>query len=203
METNNFCLVKIAISDFEVNYWVIFRNLFELHGHFLLEIGLHNFEVKPFTLRISQKWFCLGSIHAGKWVPLFLPSPFVTYCGILSTSLWGKGPNLRQWLVAQPSSTVSLAEVFLSCKANARRSVHSPRYHLIITHIIWRLTWLSGKVVIGPRNPERSWWHRHTSLKLFWPRPMAPWATGSHPYNIDTAIENFNLIIWNSNNSLR
>ena len=21
------------------------------------------------------------------------------------------------------------------------------------------------------------WWHRHTSLKLFWPQPMAPWTT--------------------------
>ena len=28
------------------------------------------------------------------------------------------------------------------------------------------------------RNPDRSWWHRHTSLKLFWPQPMAPWTTG-------------------------
>ena len=21
-------------------------------------------------------------------------------------------------------------------------------------------------------NPDRSWWHHHTSLKLFWPHPM-------------------------------
>ena len=26
------------------------------------------------------------------------------------------------------------------------------------------------------RNPDRSWWHRHTSLKLFWPQP--PWFHG-------------------------
>ena len=25
------------------------------------------------------------------------------------------------------------------------------------------------------RNPDRSWWHRHTSLKIFCLRPMAPW----------------------------
>ena len=29
------------------------------------------------------------------------------------------------------------------------------------------------------RNRDRSWWHRHNSLKLFWPQPMAPWTTGS------------------------
>ena len=23
------------------------------------------------------------------------------------------------------------------------------------------------------RNPDRSWWHRHTSLKLFWPQHMS------------------------------
>ena len=36
------------------------------------------------------------------------------------------------------------------------------------------LSWLtshSGQVV---RNPDRSWWHLHTSLKLFWPQTMAP-----------------------------
>ena len=27
------------------------------------------------------------------------------------------------------------------------------------------------------RNPDRSWWHRYTTLKLFWPQPMAPWIT--------------------------
>ena len=30
------------------------------------------------------------------------------------------------------------------------------------------------------RNPDRNWWHRHTSVKLFffWPQPMAPWTAG-------------------------
>ena len=28
------------------------------------------------------------------------------------------------------------------------------------------------------KNMERSWWHRHISLKLFWLQPMAPWSTG-------------------------
>ena len=35
---------------------------------------------------------------------------------------------------------------FLSCKTNARRSVHSPRFQLIITLISW-LTWHSGQVM--------------------------------------------------------
>ena len=59
------------------------------------------------------------------------------------------------------------------------RSVHIPQYHFIIALIIsdqhdWRDTrdkWpLAG-------NPDRSWWHRHTSLKLLCPQPMAPWTT--------------------------
>ena len=58
--------------------------------------------------------------------------------------------------------------------------MHSSRYHLIITLSLtdrhdWRDT--QGKWPLA-RNPDRSWWHRHTSLKLFWPQPMASWTTG-------------------------
>ena len=28
------------------------------------------------------------------------------------------------------------------------------------------------------KNQNNSWWHRHTSLKLFWSQPMTPWKTG-------------------------
>ena len=28
------------------------------------------------------------------------------------------------------------------------------------------------------RNPDKSWWHRNTSLKLSWPQPVAPCKTG-------------------------
>ena len=55
----------------------------------------------------------------------------------------GKGPHLRRLLVAQPSSDGLLAEfsrVFLSSKVNARKSLHSPRFHIIITIIIMQLT---------------------------------------------------------------
>ena len=35
----------------------------------------------------------------------------------------------------------------------------------------WRDT--RGKWLLA-RNPDRSWWHHHTSTKLFWSQPMAP-----------------------------
>ena len=28
------------------------------------------------------------------------------------------------------------------------------------------------------RNPDGSWWHRHTNLKLFWQQLMSPWTQG-------------------------
>ena len=37
------------------------------------------------------------------------------------------------------------------------------------------------------RNPDRSWWHRHTSLELFWPQTLAPWTTGIE--SVDVADE--------------
>ena len=65
--------------------------------------------------------------------------------------------------------------VFLSSKANASRPVHSPLDHFIIILIIsnWRDT--RGKWPLA-RNPDRSSWHRHTSLKLFFCRN--PWLHG-------------------------
>ena len=63
-----------------------------------------------------------------------------------------------------------LTEVFPSHKADARRSVHSPWDHFIITLIIsdWCDTW--GKWPLA-RKLDSSWWHRHTSLKFFWLLP--------------------------------
>ena len=82
-----------------------------------------------------------------------------------------------------PLSDGLLAEVsggFLSYKSNVRRSVHSPRDHFVITLIIGdrrdrrdtRGKWPSA------RDPDRSWWHHHTSSKRFWRQPMAPWTVG-------------------------
>ena len=85
--------------------------------------------------------------------------------------IWRKG-TLFEVMTGRtaPSSDGLLAEVVLSCKENARRSVH----HFIITIIIsdQRDTW---DKLHFTRNLDRSWWHGHTSLKLVWPQPMVPW----------------------------
>ena len=60
--------------------------------------------------------------------------------------------------------------------ASAVRQMHSPRDHFIIILIISDSRDTRGKWPLY-RNPDGSWWHRHTSLKLFWPQPMAPWTT--------------------------
>ena len=66
-----------------------------------------------------------------------------------------------------PSSDGLLAGVFRgypqSRKANVKRSVHSFRDRFIIILII---SDTRGKWTLA-RNPDRIWWHCHTSLKLF------------------------------------
>ena len=102
--------------------------------------------------------------------------------------IWRKGTPFKVMTGrTAPSSDGLLADfsvIFLGWKANARRSVHSPQDHFIITLIIsdrcdWRDT--RGKWPLAS-NPNRSSWHRHTSLKLkfevftfsIWVRPV-PW----------------------------
>ena len=85
----------------------------------------------------------------------------------------------------QTVSYLTFSGVFC-CKASARRSVHSPQDHFIITLIIsdrsdWRDT--RGKCSLA-RNPDRSWWHRHTNWKFFWPQPLAPWTTGPAKFTL-------------------
>ena len=51
--------------------------------------------------------------------------------------IWKKGTTFEAMTGrTAPSSVGLLAGVFLSCKANARRSVHSPQDHFIIILII-------------------------------------------------------------------
>ena len=123
----------------------------------------------------------------------FLPSPFLTCCAILPTSFGGKGPHLRQSPVAQPlHQTVSqlrFSGVFLSFKANARAgdlctvpriiSLSSLSLATDVTDATLGESW----PLVG--NPERSCWHRHTSLKLFWPQPIAPWTAGLTKYKTE------------------
>ena len=56
-----------------------------------------------------------------------------------------------------------------------------------------RDTW--GKWPLA-RNPDRSWWHHHTTLKLVWPQPMAPWITGQ-ARDLEVRGSNFSLEISN------
>ena len=70
--------------------------------------------------------------------------------------------------------------VFLSCKANARGSVHSPQDHFISTLIITTDVtdatlgasglWLGTRTGVGGTT---------TLTRVFWPQPMASWATDS------------------------
>ena len=62
-------------------------------------------------------------------------------------------------------------------EANARRSVHRPWDHFIITLIVsdrcdWRDT--RGKWPFA-KNPNRCWWYRHISLQFF---GQSPWLHG-------------------------
>ena len=91
---------------------------------------------------MHKKWPDLRSYrqepHPSKHpiLSFFLPFPFLKCCAILPTSFGGKGSHLWRWLVAQPlHQTVSylrFSGVFIIRKANAMRSVHSPRDHFII-----------------------------------------------------------------------
>ena len=62
----------------------------------------------------------------------YLPSPFLTCCAILPTSFGDKEPIWGDCFLAEVSG------IFFSCKLNARRSVHSPRYHLITLFLSWQ-----------------------------------------------------------------
>ena len=72
--------------------------------------------------------------------------------------------------------------VFLSYKVNARRFGTAPGIISLSPLPLadrrdWRYS--RGKWPL-PGNPDRSLWPRHTSIKLFWPQPIAPWTAGSY-----------------------
>ena len=125
---------------------------------------------------ISESWWAWS---CPLWFPFFLPSwrAVRSYWSHLEERdpIWGDDWSHSLFIRRSPSWVFS--GVFLGCKANARRSVPSPQDHFIITLAIsdqrnWRHT--RGKWPLA-RNPDRSWWHRHTNWKFFWPQPMAPW----------------------------
>ena len=80
-------------------------------------------------------------------------------------SFWGDVWSLSLQMISQ----LRFFGVFLRRKVNARRSIHSPRFHFIITLEILKpwLTWHSVQMVVR-ENPVRSWWRHQTSIKIFW-----------------------------------
>ena len=116
-------------------------------------------------------------------IPSFLPSPILTYCANLPISLgdkephwgddWSRGLDWRSHSSGFPefSSAVSLMSEDL-CTVPVSfitTLIISDRGDWCDTRDKWPMD----------RNQVRSWWHRHTSLNIFfWPQPMVPWTTG-------------------------
>ena len=97
-------------------------------------------------------------------------------------AMWSQRCHLRRW---QSSLTLRFCVFVLSLEVYARRSVQSTPFHLIITSV-WHDTrekWLMA------RNPDKSWCHRHTSLKIFGRRP---WLHGQQafPFNWEIVCTN-------------
>ena len=142
------------------------------------------------------------------------PCPFlISFLLSFWRALWPYQPHLEEmdpiwdddWSYSQQTVFyLRFSGVFLSCKANARRSVHSPQDRFIITLIIsdrrhWRDT--RGKWPLA-RNPDRSWWHRHTNWKFFWPQPMAPWTTWITVVVADGVTKGWSLVHPNKSHKL-
>ena len=134
------------------------------------------FAIIFFVLKRAEDIFVLDIVMS---LPSFLPSRFLTCYAILPTLFGGKGPHLRRWLIAQPlHQTVSwlrFSGFFLGSKANARRSVHSPRI-ISLSPLSLVTDATLGEKWPFVRNPDRSWCLK--VIFFFWPQPMAPWTTG-------------------------
>ena len=100
----------------------------------------------------------------------FLPSPSPTCCVIVPTSFGGKGAHLKQWLVSQPSSDGLLDKVFWGFpKLVGKCQEVVPNFislspSSLANRYDWCDTWCKWLL---DRNPDRSLWHHHTSIKHF------------------------------------
>ena len=146
---------------------------------------IHDLVVSSHTRWSPDQWDIIYSINnfqnfesASMWIKYLSILPSFSVPAVLYNPAC-KELHLCRRMVVQPSSDGLLAEVsrgFLQPKINARRFLHSPLFHRIITLINTRescLTWHSGKWPLA-RNPDRSCWHRHTILKIFWLQLMDP-----------------------------
>ena len=103
--------------------------------------------------------------------------------------IWREGTPFEVMTGRRAFVVSLLAEVFLTCKVNAMRSVRSPQHHLIIT--------LSSADRRDTRDkwPDRNWWYRHISINLFWPQPMASWTTGQTQDKMSSPISKIDILI--------
>ena len=104
-------------------------------------------------------------------------------------SIWGNDCSHSPFIRWSPSWG------FPQLKTNARRSVHTPGFNFIITLIIsdrrdWRDTRGNWPLT---KNPNRSWWHRYISLKIFWPQPMTLWRAGFVLFRLVFSLTLFHL----------
>ena len=135
----------------------------------------HTWNLRPYGAQ-TLTYFIINSFIYWPNRPFFISFYYLPYVlwdptDLIWSDYWSH--SLHRWCP-------EIFRILLSCKVNARRSVHSPRYHLIITLIISRQTWLTPCEGPLTRNLDRSWWHRHTSLKLFWPQSMVSCTTWFH-----------------------
>jgi hypothetical protein len=126
----------------------------------------------------------------------YLPSPFLTCCAILPTSLdgmdpiWGEGWSYSPFIKRSPSWGI-------------------PGFSSAVRQIPGDLCTALGIIPLSPlplatdvtdvtrgkwsltRNPDRSWWHRHAGLKPFWSQSMAQRTTECPKFHIGQTGRSF------------
>ena len=102
-------------------------------------------------------------------LPYFLPSPFLMCCAILQTSFGGNGPIWGDdWSHSFHRRSPNWSFPGLSSAVPGDLCTVSGIISLSPISLSDRLEWrdTQGKWPLA-RNPDRSWWHRRTCIKLF------------------------------------
>ena len=146
----------------------------------LCETLLHYFSTKYWFQQTTSRKFWINCKFLNNGSMNTLSRPFlisfllpswraVRYCrphleerGLIRGDDWSHSTFIRR------SPSWGFLGFSLGCKANARRSVHSPPL-IISDRRDWHNT--RGKWPLA-RNPDRSCWHRHTSVKSFFGRSL-------------------------------
>ena len=131
----------------------------------LLAVSVRYISEYPFL----DSLFATTCIKTPQTFSSFLPSPSLTCCAILHT--YFKAMTGR---IAFIDCLLTVSRCFPSCKINARRSVHSPGIVSLSPLSLADRRDTRGKWSLA-KKPDRSLWHRYTSLKLF--GISSPWIT--------------------------